>query len=197
MPESLLSKSSFVSKLLKNKKFRERYVYEQVRNGIPFQIRALRKKHDWSQADLGEAAGKPRPVISRLEDPNYGKLSLKTLFEIASAFEVALLVKFVPFSRLVKEYEDVSWQVLAAPSVTDVEEVAKLEAWSAGSTMPEPVIVAGRGTDKTAALIRRHLEHLTIEVGRKDYVRAPFFRGRDSDPTVTMEGENTQKAAAV
>lgn len=191
MSESLLSRSSFVSKLLKNKKFRERYVYEQVRNGIPFQIRALRKKHDWSQADLGEAAGKPRPVISRLEDPNYGKLSLKTLFEIASAFEVALLVKFVPFSRLVKEYEDVSWQVLAAPSVTDAEEVARLEAWSTDSAMPEPVIVAGQGTGKTAALIRQYFDNLTFrqEPSHKGYIRSrsPFVIGQRPEPTVTMK----------
>jgi transcriptional regulator with XRE-family HTH domain len=195
MSESLLSRPSFVSKLVKNKKFRERYVYEQVRNGIPFQIRALRKKHDWSQSDLGEAAGKPRPVISRLEDPNYGKLSLKTLFEIASAFEVALLVKFVPFSRLIKEYEDVSWQVLAAPSVTDAEEVAKLQAWSTDSVMPEPVIVAGKGTGKTTALIYENFDQSTLrqEPSHKGYIRSPFVARRE--PTVMMSGENTQQTA--
>lgn len=131
MSESLLSRSKFVSKLLKSKAFRDRYVYEHVRNGIPFQIRALRNQREWTQADLGEASGKPRPVISRLEDPNYGKLSLKTLLDIASAFEVALLVKFVPFSRLVKEYQDVSWQALGAKSVTDREERVRLDAWAA------------------------------------------------------------------
>jgi transcriptional regulator with XRE-family HTH domain len=162
MSESLLSRSSFVSKLLKSKKFRERYVYEQIRNGIPFQIRALRKKHDWSQADLGEAAGKPRPVISRLEDPNYGKLSIKTLFEIASAFEVALLVKFVPFSRLVKEYEDVSWQVLAAPSVTDAEEVAKLEAWAEMDASTQPQVRLTAGTGETAVLQATEPQAVTL-----------------------------------
>ena len=41
-------------------------------------------------------------TISRLEDPNYGKLTLKTLKRLASAFEVGLMVRFVPFSELVE-----------------------------------------------------------------------------------------------
>jgi transcriptional regulator with XRE-family HTH domain len=147
----------------------------------------MRKDREWSQSDLAEVAKTSRTVITRIEDPNYGKLTLKTLFAIASAFDVALLVKFVPFSRLVKEYEDVSWQVLAAPSVTDPQEVAKLEAWSADSVAPKPVILAGLRTDKgagKAALIKRYIEHFTIELEKES-----------ATPTVIIEGENTEKAA--
>ena len=35
-------------------------------------------------------------------------LSLKTLLEIASELDIALVLKFVPFSRFLREYEDVS-----------------------------------------------------------------------------------------
>jgi transcriptional regulator with XRE-family HTH domain len=151
MSESLLSKSGLVQKLLKSKKFRDSYVYEHVRNGIPFQIRATRNLRDWTQAQLGKAAKKPRPVISRLEDPNYGKLTLKTLFEIASAFDMALLVKFVPFSRLINEYEDVSSSALAVKPITDSEEVAKLEAWALG---PSVNVLAGDQRTVTAQQLR-------------------------------------------
>jgi transcriptional regulator with XRE-family HTH domain len=144
---TLLSRINLVKRFLESRKSRDAYVYEHVRNGIPFQIRAMRKDRDWSQLELAEAAKTSRTVITRIEDPNYGKLTLKTLFAIASAFNVALLVKFVPFSRLVQEYEDVSSTALAAKSVTDQEEVAKLQAWASGrnitvATNPQPQVAA-------------------------------------------------------
>jgi transcriptional regulator with XRE-family HTH domain len=125
----LRSKASLVRKLLESKKAREAYVFEHVRNGVPFQIRTMREERKWTQGDLGNAAGKPRNVITRLEDPNYGKLTLKTLFEIASAFDVALLVKFVPFTRLLREYEDVSPSALSASNIH--QEAGQLKAWAA------------------------------------------------------------------
>ena len=127
---SFESPVSLIEKLIKNKKFRDAFVYEQVKTGIPYQMRAIRKERKWKQGDMGEAVGKPRNVINRLENPSYGKLTLKTLFEIASGCEVALLVKFVPFSRLLKEYEDVSFEALSAPSVTDKAEVKRLQRWA-------------------------------------------------------------------
>ena len=147
----LLSKKDLVAKLRTSKKFRDAYVYEHVRNGIPFQTRALRTspERDWTQAELGAAAKKPRNVITRLENPNYGKLTLKTLFEIASAFDVALLIKFVPFSRLLREYEDVSSEALNAKSITDEEEVGALERWAAEEEV-EPV--AARLGESTSPL---------------------------------------------
>jgi hypothetical protein len=39
-------------------------------------------------------------AISRLENPNYGKATLTTLRRVARAFDVALIVRFVPFSQL-------------------------------------------------------------------------------------------------
>jgi transcriptional regulator with XRE-family HTH domain len=115
---------------------RDAYVFEHVRNGIPFQIRALRKDRDWSQLELAEAARTSRTVITRIEDPNYGSLTLKTLYQIASAFDVALLVKFIPFSRLIREYEDVSSKALTVKSVDDPNEILALHTW-ADADQPE------------------------------------------------------------
>jgi transcriptional regulator with XRE-family HTH domain len=128
---SLRSRTSLVAKLLKNKPYRDAYVVEHVRNGVPFQIRSMRDQREWTQARLGQEAKKPQNVISRLEDPNYGKLTIQTLLEIASAFDTALIVKFVPFSRLLKEFEDVSPAELSVKSILDKEEVAALEDWAA------------------------------------------------------------------
>jgi len=128
------SKVTLVTKLVANKKFRDAYVYEHVRNGVPFQIRTLREERGWTQGKLGEVSAKPRNVITRLEDPNYGKFTLKTLLEIASAFDVAVLIKFVPFSRLLREYDDTSPSALGAPSI--LEETRRLTRWARTKDAP-------------------------------------------------------------
>lgn len=87
---------------LKNKEYRDAFVSELINTGIPFQIRALRKQREWTQKELSEKSGMKQERISVLEDPNYAKLSLSTLKRLASAFDIGLLVKFVPFSDLVK-----------------------------------------------------------------------------------------------
>jgi len=89
---------------LKDKEYRDAFVAEHIDTGVPFQIRALREQEGrkWTQKDLGIRAGMAQETISRLEDPNYGKLTLKTLKRIASAFDVALMVRFISFSELVE-----------------------------------------------------------------------------------------------
>jgi transcriptional regulator with XRE-family HTH domain len=120
-----------IAKLLNSQDFRDAYVFEHLKTGIAYQSRAMRDECGWTQSKLGEEAGKPRNVITRIEDPNYGQLSLQTLREIASAFHVALLVKFVPFSRLLEEYDDVSPRALIAASVNDKKEIRRLKRWAA------------------------------------------------------------------
>lgn len=127
---SLNSRTRTAKRLLGSKEYRDAYVLEHIKNGVAFQIRTLREDRGWTQGKLGELARKPRNVISRLEDPNYGKFTLATLLEIASAFDVGLLVKFVPLSRLTREYDDVSPEALTAKSVTDKKEIAALNAWA-------------------------------------------------------------------
>jgi transcriptional regulator with XRE-family HTH domain len=92
--------------------YRYAYLADQVRTNIAFQIRALRDQRGWTQKDLAEKAGKPANAISRLEDPDYGKLTLTTLLEMAKAFDVALLVQFVEHDDWLNRMADVSQPAL-------------------------------------------------------------------------------------
>jgi transcriptional regulator with XRE-family HTH domain len=86
---------------LRKKPYREAYVGETVRRWMAHQIRAIRESRNWNQGVFAKKLGKPQSVLSRIEDPSYGKLSVQTLLEIAAAFDVALLIRFVSFPAFV------------------------------------------------------------------------------------------------
>jgi len=88
-------------KKLKRKKYRDAYVSSQVKHGIAYQIRTIREQRNWSQAGLGNHANKPQNVISRLENPDYGRATIQTLLNLASAFDVGLVVRFVKFNEFI------------------------------------------------------------------------------------------------
>lgn len=101
---------------LKRKAYRSAYVSEHVRTGVAYQIRALRDQRGWPQKKLAQEMNKPQSVVSRLEDPDYGKLSIQTLLEVADAFDVALLIQYVSYPDFLRRTRDVSGASMEADS---------------------------------------------------------------------------------
>jgi DNA-binding Xre family transcriptional regulator len=87
---------------LQSKAYHDAFVASQISIGLPFQIYALRIQREWTQQQLAEKTGMLQPRISAMERPGGSKLNLDTLRRSASAFDVALVVRFVPFSELVE-----------------------------------------------------------------------------------------------
>jgi transcriptional regulator with XRE-family HTH domain len=103
---------------LDNKEMRDAYLEEQTRGKLAQQIRALRAERNWSQAQLGQVLGKPQSNVARLEDTDVARYTLSTLFGLASAFDVGLVVKFVPYAEFLKDTSDLSHDSLRVEPYT-------------------------------------------------------------------------------
>jgi len=118
---------------------------------------------------MKEKVGMNQNAISRLENPYYGKATITTLKRIAAAFDVGLVVEFVPFSKLVKKISGTPYverglspESLDVPSfdeeekqgVLDHEIAAKMPLIAEGSGIPpesfEPSPSYIKNLDKTA-----------------------------------------------
>lgn len=86
---------------LKDPEYRAAFVEERVKASIALQIRALREQRNkMTQKQLGTAIGMAQTWVSKLESPEYGKMTVATLLRLAtSAFDTDLEIKFRPFSE--------------------------------------------------------------------------------------------------
>lgn len=101
---------------LDNKRYRRAFRSATVRNFISLQIRALRKALFETQSKLAEACDTSANVIARLENPNYGKMSVSTLLDLADAYDVGLQIRFVPFEEMAEQIENLSDEALLVPT---------------------------------------------------------------------------------
>ncbi len=96
-----MSSKEKVRKDVADPESRHLFVAAQIRNGLPLQLRAMREDRGWTQAALAEKLGTTQNTVSRLENPKTSKPTITTLKRIAEAFDVALVVKFTPFSEFI------------------------------------------------------------------------------------------------
>lgn len=87
---------------LQDRSVREALVDAHIRNGIAFQVRSMRRTKGWTQEQLAHAVGTKSTQIGRVENPDYGSHTVRMLRRIASVFDVAVVVRFVPYSELLR-----------------------------------------------------------------------------------------------
>lgn len=97
---NLNSIQSIIRRLRRSPKDRTAFVASHIDKGIAYQVRALREAQNFSQEKLAEMVGMNQNAISRIESPERGRPTITTLKRLAAAFDVALVVRFVPFSQL-------------------------------------------------------------------------------------------------
>jgi transcriptional regulator with XRE-family HTH domain len=98
---NLISRKALTKRLMRGRETRARFVESHLNKGLAFQIQSLRDRKDWSQQELADKLGTNQNAVYRLENPGYGKPTLTTLKKVAAVFDVALVVRFVPFSQVV------------------------------------------------------------------------------------------------
>jgi hypothetical protein len=90
----------------REKPYRDSYVSSHVKRFLANQIVAFQGEK--SQEEFGRFIGKPQSVVSRLQNPKYGKYTLQTLLDIASKLDVAFVARFVDFPTFLKFTNDFS-----------------------------------------------------------------------------------------
>lgn len=124
---------------------RRAFVEAELLNGLSHQIRILRQQRGWTQAQLAKRLGTTQAAVSRLEDPSYGRWSTRTLLDLSAAFDVGLLVRFIPFSRMVMATERVAADAFeAAPYEEEAALVTTQSSADSTSTLannPAPSLI--------------------------------------------------------
>jgi transcriptional regulator with XRE-family HTH domain len=146
-------------RLSKSREARAQFVSSQIDKGIAYQLRAIRDRQSLSQEEFAKAVGMNQNAISRLESPRYGRATIGTLKRLAAAFDVALSVRFVPFSHLVN--------------------------WVSGT----PFVEYGLSTEGLAVpSFGEEMEHTGLNINKKNqpFELDPFVRAPSSAQKVTL-----------
>ena len=116
---NVISKATKLLKKLRNKEYRDGYVSAHVRTWVAHQIRSLRNQNGLSQADLAQRLSSKQSVVSRMEDPAYGKMTIQSLLDIGSNLDVALWIQFISYPEFIRRTRDVSTARMEVPSYVD------------------------------------------------------------------------------
>ncbi len=139
---------SFLS--LKNSKAREAYVEAELVNGLAHQIRIIRRQRGWSQKELAKRVGTTQTTISRLEDPSYGKFSIRTLLALGKVFDVALFVRYMQFSQFMPATWDTRPEHFQAASFEDEVHSVVFYTESKSGVYANTLISGASGADYSA-----------------------------------------------
>jgi len=138
-------------KKFKDKRYRDAFLASQVRRMIPKQVRAIRDAQGMTQQELADAAHTTQTVISRIEKGSgSGNLTIKSLLNLASALDVALVIRFEPIDRLIEFTENLSSNDIAPRrSEATLAEMEQEAARAEAEAVDSPLLRAARGSGQS------------------------------------------------
>jgi transcriptional regulator with XRE-family HTH domain len=120
-------RSERISKLLKSHAARTSYIKAKLSVLIAAQIKTLRVKSVDPpmpyQRDLANESDLHQSRISMFETPGEANMTIETLAKIAAALKVGVVIKFVPFSDMVR------WESSFSADIFDVKRLRDDEAF--------------------------------------------------------------------
>ncbi len=108
-----------------------------------------------SQTEFGKLLDTTQSVVSRLEDPTYGKMTLNSLLEVAAKTDRALLVQFVDWKSLLKMVADESEEASApAPyNHVDIQSFVQAQALKDAAVGLQPIFYNDAQSDILSSYI--------------------------------------------
>lgn len=131
---NLTSKIRSLWKRFSDKEYRSIYLDESINSRLAGQIFSLRTSRNMTQAQVSELTGIAQPTLSRLESDCRG-ITTTTLKKIAAAYDVALVIKFAPFSEFTRE-------------ISDVMIDRHIKSFDGDSVAVEPIVFRIQGNEK-------------------------------------------------
>ena len=180
---------TLVNRLRRGPDARAQFVESHLAKGMAYQIRAIREERGLSQEALAEKVGMNQNAISRLESSKYGKPTITTLKRLARAFDVALAVRFVPFSHFTR------W-VAGVPYVENGLSSESLNVPSFGQEEEEHVfdrLLYERAAQRRPRPKRITIIQRTLSKATQQYLDD---EKQKEDPQRKLDAENLMKNAA-
>jgi transcriptional regulator with XRE-family HTH domain len=162
---------------LKDPIYRRAFIEAHAKDTIAFQLRQMRETRGWTQGELAVKAfddPKLQSMVSRLENPDYGKYSVTTLLNLANVFDVGLVVRFAPFSEVVDWDLNKSGPTLDPPPFA--QDIGLEETPVSICATPSQVVKAEQPTTMllievgSSSVFYRHADSRFI-TGRKPWLR--------------------------
>lgn len=176
---------------LKSPKAREAYVEAELVNGIAHQIRILRQQRGLTQKQLAEKLGTTQTTVSRLEDPSYGRYSMRSLLALGKVFDVALFVRYMPFSKFMPATWDTRPEHFEAISYED--EAPKIQFYTETKKKPYDVKIVQNASSANYTVYRAGKDISSNVTSNRMNLGAPIIscivanRTRDGERTKQNE----------
>ncbi len=144
-------RSQLIDKLQRSTDSRASYIRSKINVLVPAQLHALRIRHGWTQKQFALESGMKQSRVSAMEQPGAVNFNMETLIRSAASCGVGLVVRFVPFSEMLRwenGFSQDSFDVVPinedtqfiAPTVQDISMASNSTvAWFSGTIVNQNV----------------------------------------------------------